>query len=149
MVQVNVPYIGAINVFSAHLSWPSGGFLEQFERLRCWANQKHGDHLAATFLCGDFNIKAGEEGYRAVVQTRDYEDQFLAATSPDLFDQVFRQPSADIERELARDGRIDYIFMEKHGSLRAVSATELFTDNDCYGRVSDHVGYLVEFEPDR
>ena len=130
MVQVAVPYIGAVNVFSAHLSWLSGGFLEQFENLRCWANREHGGHLAATFLCGDFNIKAGEEGYQAVARTRDYEDQFLAATSPDVFAKVFRQPSADIERELARDGRIDYIFMQRHGSLRAVSATVLFTDND-------------------
>ena len=147
MVQVNVPYIGAINVFSAHLSWPSGGFLEQFERLRCWANQKHGDHLAATFLCGDFNIKAGSEAYEAVVKTREYEDQFLAATARSVFDKVFRHASPDVGRELAADGRIDYIFMQKRSSLHAVSATELFTDHDGYGRVSDHIGYLVEFEP--
>lgn len=147
LVRVEVPNMGAINVFSAHLSWLRGGFLEQFENLRGWANERHGSHLAATFLCGDFNITAGEEGYQAVVRTREYEDQFLAATSRRVFHEVFRQASPDIARELASDGRIDYIFMHRQGSLRAVSACELFTDHDRYGRVSDHIGYLVEFEP--
>lgn len=147
MVQVNVPYMGLVNVFSAHLSWPAGGFFEQFERLRTWANQKHGGALAATFLCGDFNIKAGSEGYQAVVRTREYEDQFLAATSRDVFEKIFRKYSPNVERHLAQDGRIDFIFMQKNSSLRAVAARELFTNHDSYGRVSDHTGYCVEFEP--
>jgi maltose 6'-phosphate phosphatase len=148
MVQVDVPYMGLVNVFSAHLSWLSGGFLDQFERLRAWANHKHGGHLAATFLCGDFNIEAGSEGYQAVVRTGQYEDQFLAVTAPKLFDKVFRTDAPDIGRALASDGRIDYIFMQKRGNLRAVAARELFTEGDRYGRVSDHTGYCVEFEPD-
>jgi maltose 6'-phosphate phosphatase len=147
LAQVRVPDVGVVNVFSAHLSWLSGGFLEQFEHLRTWANQRHGDQVAATFLCGDFNIKAGSEGYQAVVRTLEYEDQFLAATSRTVFDKVFRQRSPGVDRLLARDGRIDYIFMQKQGRLRAVSARELFTDGDAYGRVSDHTGYCVEFEP--
>lgn len=147
MVQVDVPYMGKVNVFSCHLSWLSGGFVDQFERLRAWANHKHGHHLAATFLCGDFNIKAGAEGYQAVVRTQDFEDQFLAATSRHLFDRIFRRRSPNVERLLAPDGRIDYIFMQQHSSLQAVAARELFTDHDRYGRVSDHTGYCVEFEP--
>jgi maltose 6'-phosphate phosphatase len=146
MVQLNVPYMGVVNVFSAHLSWPSGGFFEQFDRLRAWANHKHGNHLAATFLCGDFNIKAGSEGYQAVVRTREYEDQYLAATSPNAFEKIFRKQSSNIDRHLAKDGRIDFVFMQKHSSLQAVAARELFTNGD-YGRVSDHIGYCVEFEP--
>jgi maltose 6'-phosphate phosphatase len=147
MVQVNVPYMGVVNVFSAHLSWPSGGFFEQFDRLRAWANQNHGNHLAATFLCGDFNIKAGSEGYQAVVQTCEYEDQYLAATSRNAFEKIFRQQSPNIDRHLVEDDRIDFIFMQKHSSLQAVAARELFTNGDHYGRVSDHTGYCVEFEP--
>lgn len=147
MVQIDVPYMGKVNVFSCHLSWLSGGFVEQFERLRAWANHKHGSHLAATFLCGDFNIEAGSEGYQAVVQTRDFEDEFLAATSRSTFDKIFRKRSPNIQRYLAEDGRIDYIFMQQHSSLKAVAAKELFTNSDRYGRVSDHTGYCVEFEP--
>lgn len=147
MVQVNVPYMGLVNVFSAHLSWPSGGFFEQFERLRSWANEKHGGNIAATFLCGDFNIKAGSDGYQAVVRTREYEDEYLAVTSRVVFEKIFRRHSPNVERHLAPDGRIDYIFMQKNSSLHAVAARELFTDNDYYGRVSDHTGYCVEFEP--
>jgi hypothetical protein len=37
--------------------------------------------------------------------------------------------------------------MQRNSSLQAVAARELFTDNDYYGRVSDHTGYCVEFEP--
>ena len=84
MVQVNVPYMGLVNVFSAHLSWPSGGFFHQFERLRTWANQRHDDRVAATFLCGDFNIKAGSEAYQSIVRSGEYEDQYLAATGEKL-----------------------------------------------------------------
>ena len=147
MVQLHVPYMGVVNVFSAHLSWPSGGFFEQFDRLRAWATHKHGNHLAATFLCGDFNIKAGSEGYQAVARTCEYEDQYLAATSPNAFEKIFRTQSPNIDRYLTEDGRIDFIFMQKHSSLQAVAARELFTNGDHYGRVSDHTGYCIEFEP--
>jgi maltose 6'-phosphate phosphatase len=146
MVQVNVPHIGLVNVFSAHLSWPSGGFLNQFERLRAWANSEHSNRVAATFLCGDFNIKAGSESYQAVVRNGDYEDQYLAVTAKSSFENIFRRKTANIDRELAKDGRIDFIFMQKRSSLHAVAARELFTNSD-YGRVSDHTGYCVEFEP--
>lgn len=147
MVQIDVPYLGVVNVFSVHLSWMSGGFLDQFERLRSWANEKHGAQPAATFLCGDFNVAAGSEGYQAVVKTREYEDQFLAVTAPGPFTRVFRGEPAPAAGELAHDGRIDYVWMHRASPLVAVAATELFTDRDFYGRVSDHVGYCVEFEP--
>jgi maltose 6'-phosphate phosphatase len=147
MVQINVPYMGLVNVFCAHLSWPSGGFFQQFERLRTWANQRHDDRVAATFLCGDFNIKAGSEAYQMIVRSDEYEDQYLAATAKSSFEKIFRRKSVNIDRELARDGRIDFVFMQKRSSLEAVAAGELFTNYDHYGRVSDHTGYWVEFEP--
>jgi maltose 6'-phosphate phosphatase len=147
MVQVNVPYIGLVNVFSAHLSWPSGGFFQQFERLTKWAGQRHSDSIAATFLCGDFNIKAGSEAYQSIVRSGEYEDQYLAATARSSFEKIFRKRTANIDRELASDGRIDFIFMKKRSSLQAAAARELFTHGDHYGRVSDHSGYCVEFEP--
>ncbi len=147
MVQVDVPYIGILNIFSVHLSWPSGGFYEQFDRLRGWANHKHGEHLAATFLCGDFNIKAGSQPYEAIVQGREYEDQYLAAASPDAFETIFRSQPQDIGSQLAADDRIDFIFMRKYSGLHAVAAYQVFTTGDDYGRVSDHAGYCVEFEP--
>ena len=59
MAQVHVPYMGLINVFSAHLSWWEDGFAEQFKRLRDWAADNQTDDVKATLLCGDFNITAG------------------------------------------------------------------------------------------
>lgn len=147
MVQVNVPYMGLVNIFSCHLSWPQGGFFDQFDRLRAWANSKHGGNVVATFLCGDFNIKAGSDGYRAVVFSGDYEDQYLSVTSHEVFDNVFRHHAQNMDQQLGDDWRIDFIFKQKHSRLEAVAAREVFTDGDYYGRVSDHTGYFVEFEP--
>jgi maltose 6'-phosphate phosphatase len=139
--------MGRINVFSAHLSWWSDGFEEQFERLRKWANKGHSNDVVATFLGGDFNIKAGSRGYVSVVNTKEYEDQFLKATSRNIFEEVFRKSSLYWPQNLANDYRIDYIFMKNGSDLKVTSARTLFSEHD-YGRVSDHQGYFMTFEPE-
>ena len=63
MAQVDVPYLGLVNVFSVHLSWWRAGFREQLENLMGWAERCHCGPVAATFLCGDFNNAVGSEGY--------------------------------------------------------------------------------------
>jgi len=145
MAQVRVPYIGLVNVFSAHLSWPSDGFYPQFERLERWADEKHTDEATATLVCGDFNVAAGSEAYRHIVDAGGFEDQYLKIVSPRTFQKVFRERQGDAMRLLAQDGRIDYLWLKRGSRLRAIWAEELFTANR-YGRVSDHTGYLVEFE---
>ncbi len=144
--QVNVPFIGLINVFSCHLSWWHDGFAHQFDKLRDWANKNHGHDIAATFLCGDFNIKAGAQGYQKVVTSSDFEDQYLKANERDRFNKVFRHRGHNWQQELDHDGRIDYLFLKKNSRLQALAGQELFTDQK-YGRVSDHLGYYVEFAP--
>ncbi len=146
MVQIQLPYLGLINVFSAHLSWIEDGFKEQFNRLGEWAESRQSDEIKATLLCGDFNIAAGSEGYRLVVDAHQYEDQFLAANSPGLFDKIFKVNDLHWQDYLADDYRIDFIFMHKDSELKVTSGDILFTDGD-YGRVSDHCGYLMTFEP--
>jgi maltose 6'-phosphate phosphatase len=145
MAQVKVPYVGAVNVFSVHLSWPSGGFYEQFERLRQWAEARQGPEVAATLIAGDFNVAVGSEAYRHMVDTRQFEDQFLKIQNSDAFQQVFRRRQDGALRQLANDGRIDYLWLNVGARLRAVRAEEIFTP-ERYGRVSDHTGYWVEFE---
>ena len=148
MVQVNVPYMGLVNVFSAHLSWPSGGFFDQFERLRAWANQRHDDHVAATFLCGDFNIKAGSEGYQAIVRTGEYEDQYLAATCEELVRKNL--PTGSRRTSTASWPRMaaSILFSCKSAArCRPSPPGNCSRTDDHYGRVSDHTGYWVEFEP--
>ena len=130
MAQIHVPYFGAINVFSVHLSWWQNGFQEQFENLRRWAESEQTPNVAATFLCGDFNNAANSEGYTLL--SREYEDQFFRANAQRL--------------NRADDRRIDYLLMKKGAAFRVRTAYQLFTDND-YGRVSDHEGYYAEFEP--
>ncbi len=143
--RVEVPYLGFINVFSAHLSWIEDGFREQFQRLRAWADDSNSGDIKATLLCGDFNITAGTEGYGLVINSHEYEDQFLAVNKQGVFDKVFRVNDAHWRDLLADDYRIDYIFMNKNSQLKATSAKVIFTDQD-YGRVSDHFGYLITFE---
>lgn len=146
MVQVHVPYLGSINVFSAHLSWWEDGFQEQFKRLDDWANARHNRHIKATMLCGDFNVTAGSSGYYLVVNNHNYDDQYLIATATASPEQNFRTNDPYWQRQLADDYRIDYIFLDKASELRAFSARVLFTEQD-YGRVSDHCGYFMVFEP--
>jgi maltose 6'-phosphate phosphatase len=146
LAKVHVPYLGAINVFSAHLSWLEDGFQQQFERLNEWAESNHTDDVKATLLCGDFNITAGSSGYEWVVDSNKYDDQFLAANKKGVFDKIFKVNDAHWQDLLADDYRIDYIFMDKKSALKVTSAEVLFTEQD-YGRVSDHCGYLMTFEP--
>ncbi|MGR9051965.1 MAG: endonuclease/exonuclease/phosphatase family protein, partial [Gammaproteobacteria bacterium] len=144
--QVAIPFIGLVNVFSAHLSWWEDGFKQQFERLRQWAESRYDHYVKGTLLCGDFNIAAGSVGYRQVVESKQYEDQYLAANQYGLFEKIFRVNDAHWSSLLADDYRIDYIFMNKTSDLHVTSARVLFTDQD-YGRVSDHCGFLMTFEP--
>jgi maltose 6'-phosphate phosphatase len=102
--------------------------------------------VKATLLCGDFNIAAGSEGYSLVVDLHQYDDQFLAANSPGVFDKIFKVNDPYWQDYLADDYRIDFIFMDKASELAVISASVLFTEQD-YGRVSDHCGYLMAFEP--
>lgn len=146
MTQIAVPFIGLINFFSSHLSWWEDGFSEQFENLRKWANAKHTRRIKGTMLCGDFNIKAGSKGYKLVVDSNEYEDQFLAASSPEVFEKIFGDKRPHWQRYLLDDHRIDYIFMHKSSDLRITSGKVIFTKQD-YGSVSDHKGYLMTFEP--
>jgi len=147
MAQIHFPYVGLVNVFSVHLSWWENGFSQQFEKLRQWSNDADSAHVVATLLCGDFNNKAGSQGYMLVAEDNGYEDQFLRATSPAIFAEVFRNTSPGRGSHLANDGRIDFIFAKKGSRLKPVSARILFTGQD-YKMVSDHLAYLVEFEPE-
>ena len=144
--QIKVPYMGRVNVFSAHLSWWEDGFAEQFQRLCEWAEAKRSAQVSATLLCGDFNITAGSEGYHLVVDAHQYDDQYLAANSEGLFEKIFRVNDPYWQDYPADDYRIDYIFLNKTSELRVTSAKVLFTGQD-YGRVSDHCGYFMTFEP--
>ncbi len=146
MAQINVPYIGRVNVFSAHLSWWEDGFSGQFKRLCEWAEAKQSAQVNATLLCGDFNITAGSDGYHLVVDAHQYDDQYLAANSQGLFEKIFRVNDPHWQDYPSDDCRIDYVFMDKASGLQVTSARVRFTEED-YGRVSDHCGYFMTFEP--
>ncbi|WP_031433468.1 endonuclease/exonuclease/phosphatase family protein [Methylomarinum vadi] len=146
MAQVRIPYMGVVNFFSAHLSWWEDGFEQQFQRLCAWASSKQTKQVKGTLLCGDFNIAAGSEGYQLVVNSHEYEDQYLQANEQGLFEKVFRVNDPHWRDYLADDYRIDYIFMNKESSLQVTTARVVFTEQD-YGRVSDHCGFIMTFEP--
>jgi maltose 6'-phosphate phosphatase len=146
MAQIKVPYIGRLNVFSVHLSWWEGGFAEQFKSLCEWAESQQSAQVCATLLCGDFNIAPGSDGYHLVVDRHQYDDQYLAVNSQGVFEKIFRVNDPYWHNYLSDDYRIDYIFLNKGSELKVTSARVLFTDQD-YGRVSDHCGYFMSFEP--
>ncbi|MBR6022019.1 MAG: endonuclease/exonuclease/phosphatase family protein, partial [Kiritimatiellae bacterium] len=145
MAQIRLPHAGLLNVFSAHLSWPENGFDTQFDRLLAWAREKQPADAAGTLICGDFNIEAQSPSFRRIAETSGYEEQYLKITRPDAFQHIFRARDAASTDLLSGDRRIDYLWLSPASRLRAVRATQLFTP-DRYGPVSDHPGYLVEFE---
>ncbi len=152
LAQVDIPHFGPVNVFSTHLSWWQDGFSQQFDTLVAWADSCHAAGVAATIICGDFNIKAGSEGYTHVIRASDYEDQYLKQSDRRTFDRVYRKrgPGAapslgELAAALADDHRIDYIWAKRGSRIKPVAARRLFLDTD-YGRVSDHEGYLITFE---
>jgi maltose 6'-phosphate phosphatase len=146
MAQIAIPFIGLVNVFSAHLSWWEDGFAEQFENLRGWAAANQHGEVKGTLLCGDFNIKAGSRGYEQIVNSNEYEDQYLGVRSPNVFEKIFHDKCPDWQHYLVDDHRIDYIFKKKSSAMRVTSGRVVFTNQE-YGRVSDHEGYLMTFEP--
>lgn len=143
MGTIELPYFGTVDVFSAHLSWWNGGFREQFERLRRWAEELRGPATAGTLLCGDFNVPPGSEGYAMATGGAGYEDQFVRAGGRSARNGGAAAAPGELRPE---QHRLDHLLLRGGSSLQAVAAREVFTDAD-YGRVSDHAGYLVEFEP--
>jgi maltose 6'-phosphate phosphatase len=146
MAQITVPNMGDMNIFSAHLSWWEDGFQQQFNCLCNWADGLNHPLRNTTLLCGDFNIAVGSLGYWEVVNNQPYQDQYLAANAQGLFAQSYRVNDTHWQYQITEDYRIDYIFMHKHSVWRVSSAKVLFTEQD-YGRVSDHCGYIMTFEP--
>ncbi|MCK5829562.1 MAG: endonuclease/exonuclease/phosphatase family protein [Methylococcales bacterium] len=146
MTRIHVPFLGVINVFSAHLSWIEDGFEEQFQRLHEWAIENQADDVKTTLLCGDFNITAGSKGYELVVNSNEYDDQYLEVNQKGVFEKIFRVNDGHWQYLLSEDYRIDYVFMNKNSGLQVTSAKIVFTDDD-YGQVSDHCGYFMTFEP--
>lgn len=138
MVQIRVPYAGIVNVICAHLSWWDSGFCDQFMRLRQWIDSQQSTEGVATLLCGDFNAAANSAGYALMTEHGDFVDQFLAGGRAG-------RNSAGRTMTIS-ENRIDYVLLRRGDRLTAVDSRELFTDTT-YGRVSDHPGYLVEFEP--
>lgn len=146
MGRIAVPYFGPLNVFSVHVSWWENGFAEQFDNLRQWARSRRDTEVKGTLLCGDFNVAAGSPGYARIVACQEYDDQYLAARSPETFAAVFRERKPGWQSLLANDGRIDFAFLDRSSALRVTSARQVFTGKE-YEAVSDHQGVLLTFEP--
>jgi maltose 6'-phosphate phosphatase len=97
-------------------------------------------------LCGDFNVTAGSQGYQLAVGNSGYDDQYYMAKACVQPEQNFRTNDPYWQQVTSDDYRIDYIFMNTASDLCVTSARIIFTEHD-YGRVSDHSGYVMTFEP--
>ncbi len=145
--SLKLAYFGLIQVFSAHLSWWEDGFQQQFQRLAGWADSVYDPQTSAVLLCGDFNITAGSQAYWQVINDYHYRDAYLLVHERGLSDPVFRVNDSHWQHDFSEDYRIDYIFCHPRSRLRVTAARTVFTSAD-YGRVSDHCGYLMTFEPE-
>ena len=141
MIQTNIPKIGKINIYSAHLGWwddKEEPFKPMFEKLNNWILSKN-KGVAASFVCGDFNVVAGSEGYSYLMGTDKYEDVYYDANPNGFNDPTIGGKIDGWENGDAVGKRIDYMFLVKGGPLKPIIAQRIFTEKT-FGRVSDHCG---------
>jgi len=141
MVQTDAPGIGKINVFSAHMGWwddKEEPFKEMFDKLNDWvlSESKSAD---ISFICGDFNIEAGSEGYKYPMSNSKYTDAYYSANSGGFFDPTIGGRIDGWKNGDAEGKRIDYMFLLKGTDLKVDLAQRIFTEKS-FGRVSDHCG---------
>lgn len=134
--------LGKINVFSAHMGWwtdTEEPYKFQIDNLLKWETSLQNDKIAATLLCGDFNETANSEGYYYTVKTGRLTDSYLACLPNGMLDATIGGKIDGWKNGDDLGKRIDYIFLGNGTRLRPLLAQRIFTE-DCYGRVSDHVG---------
>jgi maltose 6'-phosphate phosphatase len=146
MAQVRVPHMGLVNVFSAHLSWPSDGFYPQFDRLQRWAEGEGSRRRWPPRWCAAISTSRRAARPTGTLSTRaNTRTSILKITKPEAFQRVFRDRRGDPMHLLADDGRIDYLWLDSgspaagHPGRGAVHARALRAG------VRPH-GLLVEFE---
>ncbi len=145
MAKLEVPGAGEISVFSVHAGWwddPDEPFDEQYGRLLGWVEDVSASS-AVTILCGDFNVAAGSAGYEFMLEGTGFTDQYAIA-NPEGFLDATIGAGADGWEESDKAQRIDYVLMNEDSPLEATRARRVFTKRE-FGRVSDHIGVLVEF----
>lgn len=145
MATIDVPEVGSVAVFSVHAGWwddPEEPFQEQYQRLLQWAAEVT-EPVAATILCGDFNVAAAGPGYAFMTQGTGYADQYALANPDGMLDATVGGGADGWEDERA-GRRIDYILMNEDSPLEIRLARRVFTD-EYLGRVSDHAGVYAEF----
>jgi maltose 6'-phosphate phosphatase len=141
MIQTDIPKIGKVNIYSAHLGWwndKEEPFKGMFEKLNNWILEED-KNVAASFVCGDFNVVAGSEGYKYLMNTDKYIDAYYEANPNGFGDSTIGGKIDGWEKGDAVGKRIDYMFLVKGGSLKPFLAQRIFTEKS-FGRVSDHCG---------
>ena len=147
-----IPDIGIINIFSAHLHWRTSETDEeqnnQIRNTKSMAKEKEtiaGTGYAGTLVCGDFNGNPTSdypwsEGYNTMMLNNEYTDSFLEA-----YPDANKKPAKSIYNTIGGDfpGRIDYIFMKNNSSFKVMDSQIIFT-TDIIGKISDHYGVLTK-----
>ena len=140
---IDVPWFGLLHVANVHLSWAHHGFYEEYYNLQNLINSRLHYGVRGELMVGDFNSPAGEQAYNHIVGNRDYVDQFH-----ELHPHRFYEPSCldMIDGWKNSSGkRIDYIF-KRNGHPMQIQSMNVIFNNDFYPIVSDHFGYLANFE---
>lgn len=145
-VRIHKPGFAPLNIYSVHAGWwgdEQEPFAEQFARLQDWLTQRAepGDQ---NLLCGDFNQPAGGPGYRLLSQH--YRDSYLQANPDGMYHATIGGAPAG-EENRGRGQRIDYVWLAPDSHLTARIGQRVFTEQ-VYGRVSDHLGLYLVFEPE-
>lgn len=145
-----------INIFTVHVSWKSspldGRSMTELKNLNEFVHHFENRFGGGfSFVCGDFNVNPVSgplmsEGYFFMTENAKYSDTYL---------EIHREANTHSHSEdhssmihaAPMDGRIDYIFRSEKNPFRTEKAEFIFTRKK-YGLVSDHYGYIAEFNLD-
>lgn len=147
-----IPDLGFINLFSAHLHWRTSLTSEeqnnQIKNVKLMLDEKESlvsGMEVISFVCGDFNGNPTSEypwseGYNTMMRNGDFTDTFL-----EIYPFANTTPAQSSYNTIGGDfpGRIDYIFMKNNSNFKVVDSQIIFT-SEVVGKVSDHYGVLTK-----
>lgn len=131
-----------INTYSAHLNWWNSGFKDDIDNLFKWVENHNKEN--EFIICGDFNNEAGSLGYdyfmSKTINNYNIQDVYYEVNNNGFYDATIRGDAFN------DTSRIDFILKKANRNMIVTYSKILFNDDDCYGRVSDHMGILAEFK---
>lgn len=136
--RIDLPGAGAIDVYTAHLSWANAGLGTQLESLNRWIAESESG-ARAVIVAGDFNDPP--EGIGAAAMTSAGFGEALTDGRPG----ELAEPAAARAPTTTWGTHIDYIYFRNRAPMLEVTQARIVFNGETEPVVSDHFGILAKF----